>query len=327
MRFRVTEEAVPHLDLTTGKVMYEWMYGGHNGGNLRFGPDGMLYFGTGDGGFAHPADERGSGQDITSQLSKIMRIDVDHPSGTKPFSIPKDNPFVATPGARGEIWAYGVRNPWRLSFDAKTGALWVGDVGWELWESVIRVERGGNYGWSITEGSKQAVWPDRPRGPTPICRRPGRTRTRSRSASPAAKFTTAKSCRSWPARTFMPTGSSAPSGRCAPGRAPVEICRSTIMPVGFGIGADGEPLICDYGAQRRALAARAQSRRGESRAVPDALERDGLVQRRGETNPRARRRAVRDQRPALGRSRDRASAGRDSRARAASPSRRRPSAC
>ncbi len=248
VRFRVTEEAVPQLDLTTGKVVYEWMYGGHNGGNLRFGPDGMLYFGTGDGGFAHPADERGSGQDITSQLSKIMRIDVDHPSATKPFGIPQDNPFVATPGARGEIWAYGVRNPWRLSFDAKTGALWVGDVGWELWESVIRVERGGNYGWSITEGSKQAVWPDRPRGPTPILP-PTWAHSHEESVSITGgevyygeklpELAGAYVYADWQFGTFWSLRA---------GSAPVEICRSTIMPVGFGIGADGEPLICDYGA-------------------------------------------------------------------------------
>jgi putative heme-binding domain-containing protein len=247
VRFRVTEGAVPRLDLTTGKVMYEWMYGGHNGGNVRFGPDGMLYLGTGDGGFAHPADERGSGQDITSVLSKILRIDVDHASGTKPFSIPKDNPFVSTPAARGEIWAYGVRNPWRLSFDAKTGALWVGDVGWELWESVIRVERGGNYGWSITEASKQAVWPDRPRGPTPILP-PTWAHSHEESVSITGgevyygkklpELDGAYVYADWQFGTFW---------ALREGSAPVEICRSNLMPVGFGVGPDGEPLICDYG--------------------------------------------------------------------------------
>ena len=248
VRFRVTEENPPRFDLKSGTVMFTWTYGGHNGGNIRFGADGMLYLGTGDGGFAHPPDELASGQDITSVLSKVLRIDVDHPNPPKAYSIPKDNPFVATPGARGEVWAYGIRNPWRLSFDAKTGELWVGDVGWELWESIIRVVRGGNYGWSITEASKQDVYPARPRGPTPILP-PTVAISHEESCSVTggevyygqrlSELTGAYLYGDWQFGTFW---------SLRYGSAPVEICRSTIMPVGFGVDPKGEPLICDYSA-------------------------------------------------------------------------------
>ncbi len=248
VRFRVTEENPPRFDIASGQVIFEWTYGGHNGGNLRFGPDGMLYLGTGDGGFAHPPDELATGQNINDVLSSILRIDVDHPSPPKAYSLPQDNPFVATPGARGEVWAYGVRNPWRLSFDARTGALWVGDVGWELWESVIHVQRGGNYGWSVTEASKQDVWPDRPRGPTPILP-PTVAMSHEESVSITGgevyygpklpELAGAYVFADWQFGTFW---------SLREGSAPVEICHSTIMPVGFGIGADGEPLICDYSA-------------------------------------------------------------------------------
>jgi len=107
------------------------------------------------------------GQDISDLLSSILRINVDRPEPGKHYSIPPDNPFVKTPGARPEIWAYGFRNPWKMSFDPKSGDLWVGDVGWEMWEYIFRVERGGNYGWSLFEG-RQPVRPNDKRGPTPV---------------------------------------------------------------------------------------------------------------------------------------------------------------
>ena len=145
-----------------------WLDGGHNGGCLKFGLDGKLYVSTGDGGFAFPPDGRNSGQDLSNLLSTVFRIDVDRPgSDGRAYTIPDDNPFVSLEGARGEIWAYGMRNPWKISVDRETGDLWVGDVGWELWELVYRVERGANYGWSLVEG-RQPVHVERERGPTPI---------------------------------------------------------------------------------------------------------------------------------------------------------------
>jgi glucose/arabinose dehydrogenase len=124
----------------------------HNGGMLAFGPDGMLYIGTGDGGSA--GDPKDSGQRLDTLLGKILRVT---PEGT----VPPDNPFVGKPGARGEIWAWGLRNPWRFSFDRKTGALWAGDVGQNEWEEIDVIVRGGNYGWRLFEGDAAYENPQR----------------------------------------------------------------------------------------------------------------------------------------------------------------------
>lgn len=135
----------------TEKIIFEWPAGGHNGGEAIFGPDGYLYIATGDGTSGSDLDDTGQGVD--DLLSVIVRIDVDHPQPDKAYSIPQDNPFVQMEGARPEVWAHGFRNPWRMSFDSETGRLWVGDVGQDLWEMIWLVERGGNFGWSVQEGS------------------------------------------------------------------------------------------------------------------------------------------------------------------------------
>jgi putative heme-binding domain-containing protein len=166
-RFTVTDTDPQRVDRGSEKVLLTWFAGGHNGGCVKFGPDRDLYVSAGDGGDPDPPDPFSTGQDISDLLSSIMRIDVDHPDGDKPYSIPNDNPFVHTSGARPEVYAYGLRNPWKFSFDRATGNLWCGDVGWELWESVDCVKPGGNYGWSIMEGPNP-VHPDGKRGPTPI---------------------------------------------------------------------------------------------------------------------------------------------------------------
>src|SRR5205814_436966 len=122
--------------LSNEQVILTWLSGGHNGANLQFGPDNFLYISTGDAEVPSPPDPRNTGQDITDLLSSILRIDVDHQDAGLAYAIPKDNPFVHTPKARPEIWAFGLRNPWKMSFDRATGRLWCGDVGWELWEMI-----------------------------------------------------------------------------------------------------------------------------------------------------------------------------------------------
>jgi glucose/arabinose dehydrogenase len=122
----------------------------HSGGCIEFGPDGFLYIGMGDTG--PQQDPQGHGQDLTTQLGKILRIDVDRTDAALAYSIPADNPFRDRVDARPEIWAFGFREPWRFSFDPVTHDLWVGDVGQDRVEEVDIVRRGENHGWNVYEG-------------------------------------------------------------------------------------------------------------------------------------------------------------------------------
>ncbi|MBX3204834.1 MAG: PQQ-dependent sugar dehydrogenase [Labilithrix sp.] len=121
-------------------------FSNHNGGHVAFGPDGMLYVGLGDGGSS--GDPEGNAQNKNTLLGKLLRID---PHAGEPYGIPPDNPFVSG-GGRPEIYAYGLRNPWKFSFDMLTGDLWLADVGQSRYEEINRIVRGGNYGWNIREG-------------------------------------------------------------------------------------------------------------------------------------------------------------------------------
>ena len=166
-RFRVTDADPPRIDPHSEEILLTWLAEGHNGCDLHFGNDGYLYISTGDGEVPSPPDQLRTGQDISDLLSSILRIDVHRAADGKPYAIPPDNPFVGVANARPEVWCYGFRNPWRMSFDRKTGQLWVGDVGWERWEMIIAAQKGANYGWSVMEGLEPCL-PDAKRGPTPI---------------------------------------------------------------------------------------------------------------------------------------------------------------
>ncbi|MEB3223426.1 MAG: PQQ-dependent sugar dehydrogenase [Candidatus Sericytochromatia bacterium] len=224
-------------------------YANHNGGQLAFGPDGKLYIATGDGGSRD--DPHGHGQRLDTLLGKVLRLDVDRPGAGAAYGVPPDNPFVGRPGARPEIWAYGLRNPWRMAFDPATGALWAGDVGQDRWEEVDHVVRGGNHGWNVMEGDR--------------CRE-GTGCDPSRYVAPVATYGHDQG--------QSVTGGLVYRGRALPGLwghylyadfasgrlwaldpvgahpEPRRLLDTGLMPSTFGLDADGEVLLADYGSGR-----------------------------------------------------------------------------
>ncbi|HUY90029.1 MAG TPA: PQQ-dependent sugar dehydrogenase [Pirellulales bacterium] len=163
-RFVVSRDGPRACDPASEQIVIEWASNGHNGGDLAFGPDRLLYISAGDG--TSDSDTNLTGQKISDLVSGMLRIDVDHPAPGMAYAIPKDNPFLDVAGARGELWAYGFRNPWRIHFDPQ-GNLWCGDIGQDQWEMVEIVRRGDNFGWSVVEGG-HSFYLERTRGPHPF---------------------------------------------------------------------------------------------------------------------------------------------------------------
>ncbi|HEX5446987.1 MAG TPA: PQQ-dependent sugar dehydrogenase [Pirellulales bacterium] len=150
-RYTVSRAAPYALDPASAFTIIEWPSAGHDGAALAFGHDRMLYITSGDG--TSDSDTDVVGQDLSRLTAKALRIDVDHPAADRPYSVPPDNPFVNVAGARPETWAFGLRNPWRMTTDPVTGQIWIGSNGQDLWEHVFLLRRGANYGWSVFEGS------------------------------------------------------------------------------------------------------------------------------------------------------------------------------
>jgi uncharacterized repeat protein (TIGR03806 family) len=152
------------IDEESALEIIAWESDGHNGADVTFGLDGFLYVTSGDG--TSDSDTNVMGQRLDTLLSKVLRIDVDHPGDGRPYSIPKDNPFLGQDGVVPETYAYGLRNPWRITTDERTGHIWVGNNGQDLWEQIFFVRPGDNYGWSVYEGSHE-FYPQRQLGPHP----------------------------------------------------------------------------------------------------------------------------------------------------------------
>jgi len=250
-RYTVRREPPYEIDPASEKLIIEWESDGHNGGDLAFHPaSGLLYITAGDG--TSDSDTNLTGQDLSNLCATMIRIDVDTP-GEQPYSIPPDNPFVGYPGARPEIWAFGFRNPWRMCFDPKNADLWVGQNGQDLWEQVYLVQRGGNYGWSVYEGS-HPFYLDRKRGPGPIL--PPITEhhhSEARSLTGGVVYYGKRLPELYGAYVYgdHSTGKIwAVKHDAGTVTWHQEIADTTLQIGGFGLDQDGELVICDQGGGR-----------------------------------------------------------------------------
>src|SRR5438874_49730 len=235
------------FDPASAQPVIEWPSHGHNGGAVCFGTDGMLYVTSGDG--TSDSDLNLMGQRTDALLAKVLRIDVDHPDDDKPYSVPKDNPFVGNAAFRPETWAYGLRNPWRIACDPVTGQVWVGNNGQDLWEQAYLIRKGENYGWSVVEGG-HPFYPSRQAGPTPI--------TPPTVEHPHSEFRSLTGGVVYRGTQLPELIGAYVYGDYSTGRVWAvkhdgakivwhkELARTTLKITGFGTGSRGELLICDH---------------------------------------------------------------------------------
>jgi uncharacterized repeat protein (TIGR03806 family) len=238
------------LDPASEKLIIEWQSNGHNGGAIAFGHDGMMYVTSGDG--TSDSDTNIAGQDMTKLLSKVLRIDVDHPEEGKTYSIPKANPFYGKENIRWETWAFGFRNPWRMTVDEKTGHLWVGQNGQDLWEQAYLVRKGENYGWSVFEGS-HPFYPNRKLGPAPHVKPTvEHHHSEFRSLTGGIVYYGAKHPDLQGAYIYGDYSTGKIWGIKHDGTKALwhkELADSRLQITGFGIDTHGEILICDHRGQ------------------------------------------------------------------------------
>lgn len=164
-RFKMNPQPPYQFDPSSETTIIEWPSDGHNGAAMAFGLDGMFYVTTGDG--TSDSDTNLRGQEMSHLTAKALRIDIEHPDPGKMYSVPADNPFVGKTGIAPETWAFGLRNPWRMTADRETGHIWIGNNGQDLWEQVYFLRKGENYGWSVYEGS-HPFYLHREMGPAPL---------------------------------------------------------------------------------------------------------------------------------------------------------------
>jgi glucose/arabinose dehydrogenase len=247
-RYTIDRKPPCALDPKSAQLIIEWESDGHNGGDLAFGRDGMLYVSSGDG--TSDSDTNLAGQDLTRLLSKVLRLDVDHPAPGMAYAVPPDNPFVGQEGVRPETWAYGFRNPWRLHIDRQTGDLWVGQNGQDLWEQAFLVQRGANYGWSVMEGS-HPFYPNRKAGPTPISPPTvEHPHSEMRSLTGGVVYHGERLPELRGAYLYGDWSTGRIWGVKHQGGKVTwhqELARTTMQITGFGLDAHGELLICDHG--------------------------------------------------------------------------------
>ena len=224
-------------------MTFDQPYPNHNGGQVLFGPDGMLYIGTGDGGAA--GDPKNSGQRTDTLLGKILRIDV---NTRDKYNVPPDNPFINKPGHRPEIWALGLRNPWRFSFDRETNMLYCADVGQNLWEEIHVIEKGGNYGWRFFEGTHPfRPEPDMPKDLIPPIKEYHHDLGLSVTGGYVYRGKTIPSLVGWYIYGDYSSGRiwalRYENGRVT---GDVELLRSRTQPASFGEDVTGEVYLCDH---------------------------------------------------------------------------------